>query len=537
MPTAQTCATPHVQLHTAQDVVDWLRARDVRQLCGDSRRVQAGDAFVAWPGYALDARGFVAAALSKGAVCAVAEAQDVETSALPASLVQDPRVALVSDLKAMCGEIAALFEGQPSAQLDVVAVTGTNGKTSITWWLAQALSAAGSTCGLVGTLGVGRTDALVQTGLTTPDPIRLQHTLADFSRTGLTACAMEASSIGLQEHRLSGTHIKVAVFSNLSQDHLDYHDSMHSYWLAKRSLFAWPQLQAAVVNTDDAHGAALVQELRDAQAQGGVAALDLWTVGIDGAPGSGDAVRAAPARLQARNVRPSALGLAFDVQEYASGACVQTQAMDVRMLGQYNVSNMLCVLASMRALGIGLADAVAACANLHAVPGRMELVDEQRSDIRVLVDYAHTPDAVAQALQALRPIVAGNAARLWCVLGCGGDRDASKRAPMAQLALEHADAVVFTSDNPRSEDPQTIVDQLMSAALAHDHAHSKTVLQQVDRAQAIAMAVAKAGAGDVVLIAGKGHEDYQEVAGVRTPFSDVQVARAALRSLRAGATL
>lgn len=516
--------TVHNTLHTPQAVVQWLQACKAQQLCADSRTVAAGDAFVAWPGYATDARAFVAGALSKGAVAALVEADGAANSALPVSLLDDPRVALVSGLKVMCGDIASLFYQQPSDQLNVVAVTGTNGKTSTTWWLAQALSAAGHDCGLVGTLGVGRMNNLAQTGLTTPDPIRLQQTLRSLVDQGATACAMEASSIGLAEARMAGTAVRVAVFTNLSQDHLDYHANMDNYWQAKRALFNWPGLQAAVVNVDDAHGAALASDL--------AGKLDVWTIGL-AAPNGG----VHHARLQAHNIRATATGTAFDVVEYQDATVLATHSLELPIVGAYNVSNMLGVLASMRALGIALDAACASSHNLEAVPGRMQLVDAGRSDISVLVDYAHTPDALVQALQAVRPMVQGNGQRLWCVMGCGGDRDVSKRAPMAHAALDHADAVVFTSDNPRTEEPQTIVDQLMSAALAHDPASSKTVLQQVDRAQAIATAVARANRGDVLLIAGKGHEDYQEIAGVRMPFSDVQVASAALRSLRSAGGL
>ena len=539
--------THRPKFDTPQDAVDWLRASGVTNLCSDSREVEAGDAFIAWPGYAVDARAFVQAALIKGAVAVLVEAQGVEDShsALPTKLLGDSRIAFVSNLKALCGEIAAIFYAQPSQDLSVVAITGTNGKTSISWWLAQALSAAGSDCGVMGTLGVGRLSDLMQTGLTTPDPIRVQSSLRSMADSGAVACAMEASSIGLEEKRLNGTAIRVAVFSNLSQDHLDYHGSMANYWQAKQALFKWPGLSAAVVNTDDAHGRDLLQTLP--------AHVTAWAVGVSSSAdrnmGSHNKLPAATAgsdnmvstymgaMLLATNVHMTASGTSFDVSEYSAAAVVNNYSFDLPIAGLYNVSNMLCVLASMRALGIELAQAGAACIGLRAVPGRMEAVDAGRSDIQVWVDYAHTPDAVAQALQALRPMTGYGNKRLWCVLGCGGDRDTSKRASMAEQAVEHADAVVFTSDNPRSEDPHSIVEQLMVAALAHGQAPSKLVLQQVERAQAIAMAVATASPGDVILIAGKGHENYQEIGGVRMPFSDVQVASAALRTLRASTSL
>ncbi len=394
----------------------------------------------------------------------------------------------------------------PTQRLDVVAVTGTNGKTSTTWWIADALNLlAGSGlathggCGLIGTLGVGVPPSLQGTGLTTPDPVRLQQAFAGFVANGLGACAIEASSIGLAEHRLAGMRLRVAVFTNFTQDHLDYHAGMAAYWQAKSALFDWPGLQAAVVNIDDPRGG----ELSDTLAQ---RPIDLWTTSITG-----------PARLQARDVTWGEGGLRFTVAEG-----VQAHVLQTRVIGHYNIHNLLAVVASLRALGIPLEHALWACAQLAPVPGRMELIHEPGQPL-VAVDYAHTPDALEQALQALRPVAEQRGGRLWCVFGCGGNRDRAKRPLMGRIAQQRADAVIVTSDNPRNEAPGAILHEILLGTVA-----GTTVQAEPERDAAIARAIADADGRDVVLIAGKGHEDYQETAGVRRPFSDAAHARAAL---------
>jgi UDP-N-acetylmuramoyl-L-alanyl-D-glutamate--2,6-diaminopimelate ligase len=413
------------------------------------------------------------------------------------------------DLKAQTAWVADAYYEHPSHALQVLAVTGTNGKTSTAWWLAQALSSPvlQKVCGLVGTLGVGRLPHLMTTGMTTPDPVLLQRQFQQFAGDGVTHCAIEASSIGLAEQRLDGTHIRVAVFTNFTQDHLDYHGDMARYWSAKAALFAWPGLQAAVINIDDVQGALLAQQLQSGS-------LDVWTCS-----------RRGPARLQARALA-SDQGLAFDVIE---GDTVQT--LHTSLIGDYNMDNLLGVIGSLRALGFDLAQAVQACAQLTAVPGRMERVTFEllgaQADVTsplVVVDYAHTPDAITQALAALRSQATLRGGRLWCVLGCGGDRDASKRPLMAAAAEAAADQVVLTSDNPRSESPEAIV-----AAMVQGLTRPQSVSIQLDRALAIADAVAQSAAQDVVLVAGKGHESEQEIRGVRHPFSDVAQAQAALQ--------
>jgi UDP-N-acetylmuramoyl-L-alanyl-D-glutamate--2,6-diaminopimelate ligase len=388
--------------------------------------------------------------------------------------------------------------------LQVVAITGTNGKTSTAWWLAQALGRLGRKCGLVGTLGIGEPGAMVSSGMTTPDPVLLQQQLRRFVDDGFTACVLEASSIGIEERRLDATSIQVAVFTNFTQDHLDYHASMQDYWRAKELLFSWPGLQAAIINTDDVKGLELSAALAGSD-------LDVWTFSC-----------AAPARLQARDIQHGTQDLRFVVVEGAERHSIST-----RLVGQYNVSNLLGVMAALRAMGVPLAEAVDACAGLLPVPGRTEMIAMEGLPL-VVIDYAHTPDALEKVLVALKPVALSRGGQLWCVFGCGGDRDASKRPLMAVMAEKNADQIVVTSDNPRSENPLAIVSQVLLGLSHRDAVHV-----QVDRAAAIAHALRLARSGDVVLLAGKGHENFQEVEGMMIPFSDRAHAEAALAARQA----
>ena len=476
----------------------------------DSRSVRPGDGFIAWPGYAVDGRQFVQSALAAGAAACLVEAEGAASFKL-----DDERVAALPGLKAATGAIADAYFKQPSAQLDIVATTGTNGKTSTAWWTAQALATLGRRCGVIGTLGVGEPGAVEATGLTTPDPVTLHGALRRMADEGFAACALEASSIGLDEHRLDALRINVALYTNFTQDHLDYHGSMAAYWAAKRALFAWPGLQAAVLNIDDLQGQALAEELSGS-------ALDLWTVSLQVSSG-------VPARLRAEGLRYIDGGLVFDAVEGDARAAVQT-----RLVGEFNASNVMVVLGGLRALGVTLADAARAVASLTPVPGRLQRVTAARTttdtvdkvyvaDVEVVVDYAHTPDALDKVLQALRPLASGRGGRLWCVFGCGGERDAAKRPLMGAIAARRADHVVITSDNPRREVPSLILAQILAGVTGHDEVD---VIE--DRREAIELAVRSAAPGDVVLLAGKGHEDYQDIAGVKRPFSDVAEAQAAL---------
>ncbi|MCW5630500.1 MAG: UDP-N-acetylmuramoyl-L-alanyl-D-glutamate--2,6-diaminopimelate ligase [Rhodoferax sp.] len=503
------------ELHAPAAAAAWLRGHVTGTLRSDSRTVAPGDGFLAWPGAAHDARAHVGAALAQGAAACLVERDGADRFALP----DDPRVAGYTGLRTASALVACAFFDDPSHALRVIAVTGTNGKTSTAWWLALALSSSRIDpplpCAMVGTLGIGQPPAadagasdpapLAATGLTTPDPVLLQASLRRFVDAGLRACALEASSIGIDEHRLDGTRVHTAVFTNFTQDHLDYHGSMQAYWQAKTRLFQWPGLAAAVINIDDAKGQALTQ-------LPAVQTLDLWTISCH-----------APARLQAQSIGVGETGLEFDVVEGT-----QREHLRTRLIGQYNVNNLLGVIAAMRSLGVPLAQAVGACAELMPVPGRMQRLLEAGQPL-VAIDYAHTPDALDKALEALRPVARQRQGRLWCVFGCGGDRDPGKR-PLMGTAARSADHVLVTSDNPRSEDPQAIIGQILPALAGHASLH-----QQADRALAIASAIMSAADADVILVAGKGHEDYQEVAGQKRPFSDLAQARAALARRRSAA--
>jgi len=551
------------------DALVWFAGRGVSGLASDSRRVAQGDAFIAWPGHVQDARRHVPEALAAGAAACLIEAEGAASFGF-----DDPRVGAFNGLKPAAGVLASAYLGEPSGALSVIAVTGTNGKTSTAWWTAQALSLLGRRCGIVGTLGVGEVAAaprrpatpgavdepvatsgvaLVSTGLTTPDPITLQRAFRRFVDEGFAACAIEASSIGIVEQRLSGTRVQVAVFTNLTQDHLDFHGTMEAYWQAKAELFDWPGLGSAAINIDDARGAGLAEGLARRSAESGDRRRP-WTFGVEQGPveaGSARPAAAIPAdasaqpaapvsiatrpRLLAQSVRYVDAGLAFEVVETDPHTHSMTGPLAVHtgLIGDYNVSNLLAVLASLRALGVTLADAARVCSRLQPVPGRMERVgllpirgespETVASLPEVLVDYAHTPDALEKALLALQPLVSARQGALWCVFGCGGNRDAGKRPLMGSIAQRHAQHVVVTSDNPRNESAATILADIVSGM------ETDAVPWVIEnRRDAIARAIQAAGPHDVVLIAGKGHETTQEIAGVRHPFSDVAEARAAL---------
>ena len=494
------------RLDTPEHAATWLRERVRGRLLTDSRKLAAGDGFIAWPGTASDGRNFVAGALAVGASACL-----VEEDGASSFNFRDDRVATYAGLKAARGPIAAAYFDSPGQHLDVVAVTGTNGKTSTTWFLAQALGKLGRRCGVVGTLGVGEPGAMVSTGLTTPDPVLLQLQLRRFVDEGFAACALEASSIGIVERRLDAMSFRVAVFLNFTQDHLDFHGSMQAYWGAKKSLFDWPGLKAAVINIDDPKGV----ELDSALAGSG---LDVWTFSCESSP--------AAARLQARGLTYGDRTLSFDVVEGT-----QVYRIATPMVGKFNVSNLLAAMASMRAMNFPLDEIVAACVDLEPVPGRMDALSVDGLPM-VVVDYAHTPDALVKVLTALRPVAQSRGGRLWCVFGCGGDRDRTKRPLMAAMAEKYADNIVVTSDNPRTEDPLAIIDDVLAGLKQRDAAQT-----EVNRSLAISSALNHAMPHDVVLLAGKGHEQFQEIKGEKLPFSDVAHAQAALDARATAAQL
>jgi UDP-N-acetylmuramoyl-L-alanyl-D-glutamate--2,6-diaminopimelate ligase len=402
----------------------------------------------------------------------------------------------VLGLRALAGPLAHAVCGRPSERVSLIAVTGTNGKTSVSHWLAQTHPRQ---CGLIGTLGVGVPGKLVDTGFTTPQAALLARTLADFAADGASACALEASSIGIEEGRLNGARVDVAVFTNLTRDHLDYHGSMADYAAAKERLFTWPRLRLAVVNLDDPFGRELAARTTATR-----------LIGYSQA----DSPPTLPGLVRAEDVVATPEGLRFRLVAPNGRAQVETG-----LVGRFNVSNLLAVAAVLVDAGLRPGRIAERFADLAAPPGRLEKIGGRNQPL-VVIDYAHTPDALDNALAALRDVAVARGAALRVIFGCGGDRDPGKRSLMGEIAARRADSVTITSDNPRSEDAQAIIDAIRAGAPKAD-----TI---VDRAQAIRSVIAAAHPADVILIAGKGHEPYQEIKGVRRPFSDHAEARAAL---------
>lgn len=471
-----------------------------RRVCADSRKIQPGDVFLAYPGHASDGRKHIPDALARGASAVLWEREGFEW---------DPALVLpnlpVDQLRWMASDIADEVFGKPSEALWMVGVTGTNGKTSVSQWVARAFNSLERKCAVIGTLGSGFPGQLVQTGNTTPDAILLQEDLARFRSEGAEAIAMEVSSIGLDQGRIAGCRMDIAVFTNLTRDHLDYHHSMDHYAAAKTRLFEMQGLKSAVLNFDDLMGVVLARRL--------CAAGSVQVMGYSLIP---DNASAAPAHhmLLAEALRTTATGMRFTVSYEGQHA-----EMAVGLVGQFNVSNLLAVIGVLIQSGYSFEQAIEATRELTPPEGRMQTLGGIGEPL-VVVDYAHTPDALEHALNALQHTVKSRQGKLWCLFGCGGDRDAGKRPLMGEVAARLADLVVLTSDNPRSEDPAAILAQVAAGA--------PSAQQIPDRAEAIRNAILSAGANDVILIAGKGHEDYQEVQGQKHYFSDAGHASAGL---------
>lgn len=494
----------------ASNALAWLRthAPAGAKLTGDTRRLQRGDVFFAYvlgnERLATDGRPHIDKAIAAGASAVIYEADGFDWPHGDAV----PHLP-VSQLHWLAGPIAAGWYGIGARNVAITGVTGTNGKTSCSQWLARLLQSTGTPCATIGTLGTGFPDALQLTGFTTPDAVQLQASLAELNDAGARAIAMEVSSHGLEQGRVAGTGFAVAVLTNLTQDHLDYHGTMTEYEAAKALLFKWDGLRAAVINRDDAMGGRLL-----AGNAAAVSAPQVIEYGIDGKAG---ATAARGQWLRATDVRATASGTAFHVDGSFGSADVSTP-----MIGGFNVSNLLAVLGAALAQGVAWDAAIAALRTLTPVDGRMELFGGHDAPLAV-VDYAHTPDALVQTLTALRPVADARQGRLWCVFGCGGDRDATKRPLMGGVAERLADDVVLTSDNPRSEDPLDILEQIADGM--QDRSRVRLI---EDRAAAILYAIKHAAPADVVLVAGKGHEATQEIQGRKRPFSDREHVRLTL---------
>ncbi len=462
----------------------------IARLTSDTRRIQPGDVFVAMPGGRIDARALIPQAIQAGALAVIWEADGFAWD--PAWRVPNLPV---DRLREHVGAIAAHVYGQPSEQLWLAGVTGTNGKTSCSHWIAQSLAQLGKRAAVIGTLGSGFPGALSEPTHTTPDAVSLQQQIAGLVAQGASHLAMEVSSHGLDQGRVNGAAFKAALFTNLSRDHLDYHSSMDHYGRVKARLFHWPGLRHAVINLDDDFGARLAASLDRSQ-------VEVLGYGL----GKGE--------ISGHRLDLSKRGLTLEIETPWGAGVIRS-----RLLGGFNAANLLGVLGTLLAAEVTLEDATRALEHVEPVAGRLQMVRRPRSPL-VVIDYAHTPDALEKVLETLRHVL-GADGRLICVFGCGGERDPGKRPLMGEIATRLADLAVVTSDNPRSEDPRAIIDQVVAGA----HANYWT---EPDRASAIYRAIREAREQDLVLLAGKGHEAYQEVAGQRLPFSDAEVAAVAM---------
>lgn len=460
---------------------------DISGIHNDSRNIKPGHAFFAYPGAAVDGRLYCQQAIFSGAVAIVYDPDNLpETFLFSNHAVYVP----VSKLAALLAAIASRFYDNPTRSLLITGITGTNGKTTIAWQLAQAHRILGSQAAYIGTLGQGNAQALDPVGNTTPDALCLQHLFYDYKQQGVKHVCMEVSSHALIQGRVEHIDFIQAIYTNLSHEHLDYHHTMQAYAEAKATLFAMPTLQSAVINHDDDYC-----ELMSAQLHGTCKKV---TFGL----------------LEGADVRAVNLEITMTGSRFSVLSPWGQHNIHIKTLGEFNISNSLAVFSSLMAYGYPVADVVAVMAKLEASPGRMELVSTEPC---VIVDYAHTPDALDNVLSTLTQLKQG---KLWVVFGCGGDRDRTKRPMMGRIASQYADGVIITSDNPRTEDPLSIIDEVAAGSLPN-----KSVLKIIDRKEAIHRALSQAGKQDIVLIAGKGHEAYQQIGQERFVFSDQDIAR------------
>jgi UDP-N-acetylmuramoyl-L-alanyl-D-glutamate--2,6-diaminopimelate ligase len=462
----------------------------------DSRKVTPGDLFLAYPGERHDGRQFIAQAVAAGACAVLWEQEGYQWNAALAV----PNLA-VRQLREQAGYIASRIFGEPSRHLWVAGVTGTNGKTSCSHWIAQSLTGLGRPTAVIGTLGSGLPGAIDAALNTTPDPVSLQSQMRTLRARGAKAVAIEVSSHGVEQGRVNGVSFDVALFTNLTRDHLDYHGSMQAYGEAKARLFAWPRLKHAVVNLDDDFGAELASRIDRSK-------VNVLGYGL----GKGE--------IAGHKLDLSTRGLKLEITTPWGAASLASP-----VLGAFNAHNLLGVLGVLISSEVALDDALNALAQLQPVRGRMQTLRIEGAPL-VVVDYAHSPDALEKALETMRALLPSGG-KLHCVFGCGGDRDRGKRPLMGEIATRLADRCIVTSDNPRSENPRAIIGEIVAGA----HANYRI---EEDRAAAILEALSGAGTPDIVLIAGKGHESFQEIGGRRLPFDDYQVAREVVtRSLKA----
>lgn len=484
--------------------IEHIPALTVSGLSLDSRKIQPGELFLACSGIAQHGMHYIDQAIERGAVAVALEpapeSEGVEPGRYPVP------VFLVERLHLLASEVAGRFYDHPSNEMRVVGITGTNGKTSVSHFIAQAI-AEKSPCGLIGTLGSGLYGELISTGHTTPDAVTLQAELRRMLDAGASNVAMEVSSHALDQGRVSGVRFEAAVYTNLSHEHLDYHGDMLSYAGAKRQLLEMPNLGCAVINADDEVGRQWLSDL-----PGGVEAI---SYGLQG--GEGESLTPG---LLGEDLKLDGEGLSLRVRSPLGEGMLQTG-----MLGRFNASNLLAALGALLALGFEFDDALDRLSRVRTVPGRMERFNAGGKPL-VVVDFAHTPDALSHVLLALRE---HTRRRLWCIFGCGGERDREKRPLMGQIAEALADSVVITDDNPRRENPFNIIEDIIRGIEKPD-----AVYVNRDRAQAIAHAIRLCREGDVILVAGKGHETEQLIGGKILQYSDREVVAGLLGTEVAG---
>lgn len=476
----------------------------------DSRKINPGDLFIALPGTKTDGAEYIVNAKNKGAVAALLHTNNIaESSSLIEKEFKDDKamkhfpILPLFQLSEKIGKIASKFYGHPSQKMNIIGVTGTSGKTSCTQFIANTLTMAGQKAGVIGTLGFGLAGQLQAGELTSPDAITLHKELAELYAQGAQSVAVEASSHGLAQSRLNGVLFKIGIFTNLSRDHLDYHVTMSDYAQAKHLLFEQAGLQYGIFNLDDPYGLQWATELKDKFPVYGYA-LDISHVHK----------KTLPHIICAEKIHLNENGfIATIVSPWGDGVLTS------KLLGRFNLSNLLAVIATLGILNIPLENILAYLAQLSSLPGRMQTLGGGNHPL-VVIDYAHKPEALAQVLQTLREYCQG---KLWCVFGCGGDRDRGKRSIMGGIATTYADEVILTDDNPREESAQQIIADIMSGI-----SNPNEVIIEHDRARAIEHVIACAKTGDVVLIAGKGHETYQLVGKEKKPFSDLMQAKICL---------
>lgn len=522
----------HANLQIMQQLGSLSEQVELNQMTQDSRDVSSGDVFIALQGEQVHGLRFLADVLQQGAAVIIADRPlRASEKALLEQAGQDVMVLALQNIQTMQGDLAAWFYSYPSQSLKVIGITGTNGKTSCAFYCAQLLHAQQQKVAIIGTLGNGVFNgemvlhSLQKTRNTTPNAVALQQLLAEFVAQDIKWCVMEVSSHAICLGRIQGVQFCATALTQVTRDHMDFHPTLEHYQQTKMQLFRDYHSDAKIINSEDEIGRELLVELLDLQKDDQQDQWSVWAYGehclTSDLPDSWlENMHLCSYQLLALNEQ--GMQARFSTRKSIDGSALRG---NIPLIGRFNIENVSCSLAILLSQGFALEDLLASCGQLQAVMGRMQIVSQQPS---VILDFAHTPDALQQVLIASRHHLA-KAAKLWVVFGCGGDRDRGKRPLMAEVAAEYADKIMVTSDNPRSEEPQLIIDEIMTG---FDAAKKTSIMQQVDRTQAIHQVLSQAAEHDLVVIAGKGHEDYQEINGVRQPYSDFDAVQQWLQSKR-----